>query len=257
MSDTRLMGYGYDVLDCCQSFKYFNQTPGIAMKKMNVLLASFVAVMTLAACSNAPKLATESMPRSGFLPDYNLLVPITTNDTDTRVCRYRVSGVNPGAYTAVILDPIYLNQNATKEVSLDVINKAKAALQASMVEAVNARGNIRIVTQPGPGVARISVGITGAESSTDSLQPWNFTPIGLAMNAAAYAGGVNSKTPALLVESKIADSQSKQLLGEGLITVQGESFRTNSGSADSFVAMAKMVVRTAMEASANPTPTGR
>ena len=227
------------------------------MKKLNILMVSLISAITLAACSNAPKLATESMPRSGFLPDYNLLVPMATSDSDTRVWRYRISGVNPGMYTAVILDPIYLNQNATKEVSLDVINKAKAALQASMVEAVNSRGNIRIVTQPGPGVARISVGITGAESSTDSLQPWNFTPIGLAMNAAAYAGGVNSKTPALLVESKITDSQSKQLLGEGLITVQGESFRTNAGSADSFIAMAKKVVRTALETSANPTPTGK
>ena len=227
------------------------------MKKMNVLLVTFATAIALGACSNAPKLATESMPRSGFLPDYNLLVPMATSDSDTRVWRYRVSGVNPGAYTSVILDPIYLNQNATKDVSLELINKAKAALQESMVEAVNARGNIRIVTNPGPGVARISVGITGAESSANSLQPWSFTPIGLAMNAAAYAGGVNAKTPALLVESKIIDSQSKQLLGEGLITVQGESFRTNAGSADSFIAMAKKVVRTALETSANPTPTGK
>jgi hypothetical protein len=227
------------------------------MKKMNVLLVTFATAIALGACSNAPKLATESMPRSGFLPDYNLLVPMATSDSDTRVWRYRVSGVNPGAYTSVILDPIYLNQNATKDVSLELINKAKAALQESMVEAVNARGNIRIVTNPGPGVARISVGITGAESSANSLQPWSFTPIGLAMNAAAYAGGVNAKTPALLVESKITDSQSKQLLGEGLITVQGESFRTNAGSADSFIAMAKKVVRTALETSANPSPTGK
>ena len=225
------------------------------MKKIYVLLASFAAAITLAACSNAPKLATESMPRSGFLPDYNLLVPMATNDKDTRVWRYRISGVNPGSYTAVILDPIYLNQSATKDVSLDVINKAKAALQASMVEAVNARGNIRIVTKPGPGVARISVGITGAESSTDSLQPWNFTPIGLAMSAAAYAGGVNSKTPAMLVESKITDSQSKEVIGEGLVTIQGESFRTGGGSVESFVGMAKKVVKVALETSADPRAT--
>jgi len=113
------------------------------------------------------------------------------------------------------------------------------------------------VTKPGPGVARVSVGITGAESSADSLQPWNFTPIGLALNAAAYAGGVNAKTPALLVESKITDSQSNKLLGEGLVTVQGESFRTAGGSVDSFIAMAKTVVRVAMEASADPRPTGK
>jgi hypothetical protein len=77
------------------------------------------------------------------------------------------------------------------------------------------------------------------------------------MNAAAYAGGVNSKTPALLVESKITDSQSNKLLGEGLVTIQGESFRTASGSADSFVAMAIKVVKLAMETSADPTPTGK
>jgi hypothetical protein len=180
-----------------------------------------------------------------------------TSVQDVRIWRYRISGVNPGSYNAVILTPIYLNQNATKDVSAEAIANAKATLQASMVESVNARGNIQIVTKPGPGVARVSVGITGAESSNDYLKPWNFTPIGLATNAAAYAGGVNAKTPALLVESKITDSQSNKLLVEGLVTVQGESFRTASGSVDSFIGMAKKAVKAAMESSANPTPTGQ
>jgi hypothetical protein len=227
------------------------------MRKLNVLVASLLVAILLAACSNTPKLASEPMPRSGFLPNYSVLVPMATSQSDVRIWRYRVSGVNPSAYTAVILDPIYLNQSATKEVSAEAISQAQITLQDSMVAAVNSRGNIRIVNVPGPGVARITVGITGAESSADSLQPWNFTPIGLAANAAAYAGGVNSKTPALLVESKITDSQSKELLGEGLVTIQGESFRTGSGSVNSFIEMAKKVVRVAMETSANPTPTGR
>ena len=227
------------------------------MRKLNVLVASLSVAILLAACSNTPKLASEPMPRSGFLPNYSVLVPMATSQSDVRIWRYRVSGVNPSAYTAVILDPIYLNQSATKEVSAEAISQAQITLQDSMVAAVNSRGNIRIVNVPGPGVARITVGITGAESSADSLQPWNFTPIGLAANAAAYAGGVNSKTPALLVESKITDSQSKELLGEGLVTIQGESFRTGSGSVNSFIEMAKKVVRVAMETSANPSPTGR
>jgi hypothetical protein len=75
------------------------------------------------------------------------------------------------------------------------------------------------------------------------------------MNAAAYAGGVNSKTPAMLVESKITDSQTKEVIGEGLVTIQGESFRTGGGSVESFVAMAKKVVRVAMETSADPRAT--
>lgn len=225
------------------------------MKKIGTLVAIAMLVILLGACSNATKLATQPMPKSGFLPNYSVLVPISTNESDTRIWRYRKAGVNPGAYTSVILDPIYLNQNATKEITADAINQAKAALQASMLEAVNSRGNIKIVNEPGPGVARISVGITGAESSADSLQPWNFTPIGLALNAAAYAGGVNSRTPAMLVESKITDSQSKEVIGEGLVTVQGESFRTSGGSVDSFVAMAKKVVKVALESSADPRAT--
>ncbi|MEA9602801.1 DUF3313 domain-containing protein [Polynucleobacter sp. MG-28-Ekke-A2] len=222
---------------------------------MKISLPFTIAVACLlAACSNAPKLNTQAMPRSGFLPNYNVLQPIAIRDTDARVWRYYKDSVNMKSYNAVILDPIYLNQSATKEVSNDVINQTKTALQQSMVEAVNSRGNIKIVTQPGPGVARISVGITGGELSADSLQPWNFTPIGLAVNAAAYAGGVNSKTPALVVESKISDSQSNEIIGEGLITVQGESFRTASGSVDSFVAMAKKVVRLALETSVGAGP---
>jgi len=227
------------------------------MKKHNLVAASISVITLLVACSNATKLATEPMPRSGYLPDYSLLVPMSTSVPDARIWRYRISGVNPGAYTAVILEPIYLNQSATKDVSTESIIKAKAALQASMVEAVSARGNIQVVNKPGPGVARVSVGITGAESSNDYLKPWNFTPIGLATNAAAFAGGVNAKTPALLIESKITDSQTNKLLGEGLVTVQGESFRTASGSVDSFIAMAKKAVKAALETSANPTPTGQ
>jgi hypothetical protein len=223
---------------------------GTKMKKLGTLALSIAVVAILAACSNTTKLASEPMPKSGFLPNYSLLQPVATSQSDVRIWKYRIAGVSPSAYTAVILDPIYLNQNATQKITSDSINQAKVSLQASMLEAVQGRGNIKIVTQPGPGVARISVGITGAESSNDYLKPWNFTPIGLATNAAAFAGGVNSKTPAMVVESKIVDSQSKVLLGEGLVTIQGESFRTGSGSVESFVAMAKKVVLAAMETSA-------
>ncbi|MDG2272855.1 MAG: hypothetical protein P8L39_11165 [Halioglobus sp.] len=47
----------------------------------------------------------------------------------------------------------------------------------------------------------VAVGITGAEESADGLERWNFTPIGLAVNAAAYADDVNSKIPTMIVES--------------------------------------------------------
>jgi hypothetical protein len=222
------------------------------MKFTKLLSVASLGVLSLAllACSSGPKIMSQPMPQSGFLPNYALLELMPDTPSDTRVWRYRNQSVNPSIYKAVIIDPVALNQAPTQNISAESLIQAKIALQDSMVQAVLAKGGIQIVTQPGPGVARISVGITGAESSADGLKPWNFTPIGLAANAAAYAGGLNAKTPALVVENKITDSVSKQLLGEGLITVEGESFRTASGSVESFVDMAKKVVAASLKISA-------
>ena len=222
------------------------------MEKTIALIAVISLTTLIAACSSTPELASEPMPESGFLPNYSALVPVPTTVADARIWRYRKPNVDPSQYNAVILDPIFLNQAATKEVTAETIQKTKEALQTAMVKAVLDKGNMKIATESGPGVARISVGITGAESSADGLEPWNFTPIGLAINGAAYVGGVNEKTAALVVESKITDSQTNDLVGEGLVTVQGESFRTNSGSLDSFIALAEKVVKVAVGSSANP-----
>lgn len=227
------------------------------MRSINVILTTIMAgfIIVLSGCSSGPSLMSQPMPQSGYLPNYAVLEHVPDTPSGTRVWRYRNININPGIYTSVMLDPMHLNQEPTKHISSESLIQAKIALQDSMVQAVMSRGGIAIVTKPGPGVARISVGITGAESSANGLKPWNFTPIGLAANAAAYAGGINAKTPALVVESKITDSQSNTLLGEGLITIEGESFRTASGSVESFVDMAKKVVAAALKVSANPIST--
>jgi hypothetical protein len=222
------------------------------MNRRHTLSISLIipAALMIAACSNTSKYLTEPMPQSGFLPNYKLLQSISDSPADSRVWRYRDPAIDPNKYTAVILDPVYLNQTATQQVSAQTLAQVKEVLQYSMIEAINAKGNIKIVDNPGPGVAKLAVGITGAEMSNNSLQPWNFTPIGLATNAAAYAAGVNAKTPALIIESKITDSQSGHIIGEGLITIQGESFRTGSGSVEAFTNMAKKAVREALMLSA-------
>lgn len=217
------------------------------MKKLTTLLCVAATFTLLTACSTTTKLASEAMPRSGFLPDYSLLTAMATTNQDVRIWRYRKADIKTNAYTAVILDPIYLNQNITQEITQDTINQAKSALQASMVEMIKSRGNIQIVTEPGPNVVRASVGITGLESTDNSLQPWNFTPVGMALTAGTYAAGVNAKTPAMLVEHKLTDSQTNELLGEGVVTIQGQPFRTIAGSTQSFITMTKTIIQESMQ----------
>jgi hypothetical protein len=215
-------------------------------KSKKVLLLIATACL-MAACTTTTKLITEPMPMSGFLPDYKILTPLASSDADIRAWRYRISGIDPRKYTGVIIDPIYINQGATKEVNAEAIAKTKDTLNAAILESVKELGVIQVVTKPGPNVARLSVGITGAESTNNSLQPWDFTPVGATLTAASYAGGMNARTPALLLESKVVDSESKKLLAECLVAIQGDSFRTASASLDSFTAMAKKAVGVAFD----------
>lgn len=184
-----------------------------------------------------------------------MLVPKSTDNADARRWRYRKPGVNSWEYTSVILYPISLAQEASQQAHQETIEKTQEALQSAMLKAVQDRDKTKVVTQLGPGVARMEVRISGAQSSAGGFEPCNFKPVGLAVNAAAYAGGVNAKTPVLVVESKMTDSQTNELLGEGLITVEGEFFRTEAGTLDSFIALAQKIVVVAIEAAADPKST--
>lgn len=223
--------------------------------KIKLVIGMGAVVLGLIACGGGPKVMTERMPESGFLPNYNVLQVVGNTPKDIRAWRYIKPGVQSSSYTAVMIDPIYLNQTEyTKEITPEVIAQTKKILEEAMRQAVQRRSDIKLVDKPGPGVARVAVGITGAELSADGLKPWNFTPIGLAANAAAFATGNNSKTPALVVENRVIDSQTKEFIAGGMVAVQGEPFRLGSSSVGAFQDMTRRIVVFAMESPLKPLP---
>lgn len=255
----------------------------LILERLIMVIKSFVnkglivATMVVLSACGGPKMMSDPMPKSGFLPDYSLLKPVTgipkAEDTrfilnqalpnvsksseDIRYWRYVRGGIKPATYNAVIIDPVYINYQRTSTLSTDAIASTKAQLQAEMRRAIKDHGGIKIVDKPGPGVFRIAVGITGAERHDDTLQPWFFSPVGVAVNAAAYATDLNAKTPAMIFEAKTTDSQSNLLLGEGLIIVQGESYRTNTGSVEEFTNLAIKAINSVMALSADSSPIGK
>ena len=214
-----------------------------------------ITIASLAACSSGPKLMTEKIPESGFLPNYKVMQPVDNTPKDIRAWRYLKPGLFVSSYTAVMIEPVYLNQREyTKEITPEVITQTKKILEEAIRQAVLRRGDIKIVNQPGPGVLRVAVAITGAEISADGLRPWNFTPISLAANANTYAAGVNSRTPALVMENRITDSQSREFIAGDMVAVQGEPFRLGSSSVGAFQDMTKRIVVFAMESPLKPLP---
>lgn len=226
------------------------------MKIKNGLYAALaITIASLAACSSGPKLMTEKIPESGFLPNYKVMQPVDNTPKDIRAWRYLKPGLFVSSYTAVMIEPVYLNQREyTKEITPEVITQTKKILEEAIRQAVLRRGDIKIVNQPGPGVLRVAVAITGAEISADGLRPWNFTPISLAANANTYAAGVNSRTPALVMENRITDSQSREFIAGDMVAVQGEPFRLGSSSVGAFQDMTKRIVVFAMESPLKPLP---
>jgi hypothetical protein len=225
------------------------------MKQSIVLIGVTFAIAGLTACGGGPKIMTESMPESGFLPNYKVLQTVDNTPKDIRAWRYLKPSVQAASYTAVMIDPIYLDQaEYTKEITPEVIAQTKKILEEAMRQAVGRHSDMKLVDKPGPGVARVAIGITGAELSADGLKPWNFTPIGLAANAAAYAAGANVKTPALVVENRVTDSQTKEFIAGGMVAVQGEPFRLGSSSVGAFQDMTRRIVVFAMESPLKPLP---
>lgn len=208
---------------------------------------TLILMMGLIGCTTAPKLAQEPLPSSTFLDKNQRLEPQKTAEEDTRLWLYRDQSVRTKAYSGLILEPVYLKPDAGKEVSLGLLRQAKTQLDSALSELVIKQRRLKLVKEPGLGVARVSFAITGAEISSDPFQPWHFLPIGLVLSGVTYSTGTNSKTPALLVEGKITDSQTNQLLAQGVIIAQGESFRTIAGSEEAFTAMTQKVVRAILE----------
>ena len=50
--------------------------------------------------------------------------------------------VNPATYTAVLIEPIYLNQAPTQNITAESLIQAKITLRDSMVQAIMEKGNI-------------------------------------------------------------------------------------------------------------------
>ena len=202
--------------------------------------------MTVGQAQAAEKLSEKVKPQSGFIPDYSLLQKVD-GPKGSQIYRYRKTGVAPENFNAVLIDPVVLNQASPEgQLTADVLTQTRTTLDQHIRESVAARG-MKIVTEPGPGVLRVSVAISGAELETEGFKPRNILPISAVMKLASKATGMESKTPTLLVESKLVDTQTQDLVGAGMITIAGESFRSEAGTVEGFQALTKLVVQVATQ----------
>jgi hypothetical protein len=165
------------------------------------------------------------------------------------VYRYKSPTFKMADYKGVMIDPVLIYQTATantagKGITEETIYKVRQEIDATLTRGASERFNV--VTKPGPGIARVSIAITGAQALGEGFKPRNLMPISAVMKVASEAAGVDSKNAMIVVEAKVQDSVSGKLLGEAVYTVAGESFRMQSSSVEAFQSLAAKWVKTAL-----------
>ncbi|MEN9901708.1 MAG: hypothetical protein RL651_372 [Pseudomonadota bacterium] len=220
--------------------------------RMCTIAVTSAAALALVACGGGG--LTQSQ-KSGFLTstEYNRLAEVDSPAPGVKVYRYISPNFNRSDWKGVMIDPVILFQTALKNegkkgLSEETIYQTRMLIDSELKEKAAKRFNV--VDKPGPGIARLSVAITGAEIEGDGFKPWNVIPVSAVLFAAQKATGVDSKTPSLVVEAKMRDSVSGKILGEGVYVMSGETFRMESSSPEAFQKLAINWVTTAVRVAA-------
>lgn len=220
------------------------------MKNLHKLVLTILSISLVLQFSSGAfaetKLMDSEKPNSNFFSDYSLLKPVVAPE-GIKAYRYMRFDFDPLNYSAVMIDPVAINQQMKDEkLSPDIISSTQRALNASIQDRIGA-SKMKIAHEPGAGVLRVSVSISGAEIETEGFKPRNILPISAVLKLASKAAGKDSKKAVLLVESKIVDSQTGELMKAGMITIASDSFRDEGATAVEFKNLAEKIVDIAMK----------
>ena len=211
------------------------------------------ATLALAGCGGST-LPNPIQKPSGFLPDYSLLKQVPNTPKGTEIYNYKSPSVQRGDYTSVIVDPVIVYQSTTTKTEANASADLATAAQAEEVRASIQAGiqtvvsrKIPLTSTAGPGVARLSVAITGAMLEKEGLKPWNLIPVSAVITMASKASGKDEKTPAIMVELKFVDSSTGKLLRETVTVIHGDGFRDKANTDAEFQQLAEQWVKDALK----------
>ena len=213
--------------------------------KKTALIASMVisSLMNLNAHADTALMQADK-PESGFFSDYSLLKPVN-GSKDTKVFRYTSTKFDPSNYKSVIIDSVVINQSSVDDkITTDIIEKTRLTLEENIKQKVTQF--LALTQTAGAETLKVNISISGADLATEGFKVRNLLPISAVLKLASKATNKDKKTAVLLIESKVSDSQTGELLKGTMVTISSESFRDADEAGQEFENLAKKVVELAM-----------
>lgn len=174
----------------------------------------------------------------GFLANYQQLKPLPSDNSDVHLFFYKNENIDIRQYTGLIIEPVYINQSITESgISESQLKVVKDEITNNLKDTLAKK--ITIVNKARHNVARLEVAVTGATIANDGFKPWNILPVSLAIKLASMAGGIDKKTPVLVIETKVTDSKNKNMLLASVTEISGDSFRLSSSAPEEFRKLAQ------------------
>ncbi len=207
----------------------------------SILLAALIASPVYAASD----LLKADKPESGFFSDYSLLQPINSPE-GTKAYRYTNTKFDPSNYQAVMIDSVTLSQSGVDDkITADTMEKTRAILEDGIKQKISKV--IALTDKAGPATLKVNVSISAADIVGEGFKPRNILPVSAVLKLASKAAGKDKKTAMLLIESKVSDSLSGELLKATMLTISSESFRDKDEADQELTDLAKKVVDLAMK----------
>ena len=174
--------------------------------------------------------ASTGPQHSGFIKDEPVMQE--QKDADGTVSRSVSPALSPGAYKAVLVDPVqlYPAPQPSEKVDAATLKQIQGYMDQAWRRELGKR--VELAKSPGPGVARVRTALTGVKAESADLAFYQYLPVALAATAAAEVAGLRSKDVRLFVEAEVTDSLSGERLAVAVREGTGENIKVKGGAQD-------------------------
>lgn len=210
------------------------------MKTMSKRILCAAMALTLVACGGASRQADGDAAEpaakaakqrkkvdpshfSGYLVKYDDMQEYTTPTGGTRLA-WVSPELQKGQYHSIIIDPVgfYPKLPLYSKVSKGRMLEVSQYLAKRVKQEIGR--DLKIVTQPGPGVLRWDAAITGAKPAADATSHTRNLPVaGIFIDASPQAASEGDPGMVVYLESRLIDSQSRKLVAKSVRAGVGTS----------------------------------
>ncbi len=185
--------------------------------------ALVVALSLVASCASnelARDVAATKGEYSGFLSDYSKLENVTDSHGN-QTLRWISPNLNGKSYKKILVNEpgYYPTPKATAQVPLQVLGDIQTYGRKALMDRL-AKANL-LASEPGPGVARVNIALTGVTSEEQGLKSWELIPVALIKAGVEGVAGTRARDVHMFVESEVVDSVSDKVLAQSVRNATG------------------------------------